>query len=57
MTKPQLTQHEKAEQQQFKAESEKARQAEAERNNQPHDIVNKTMMQRQSNHQHQQDGK
>jgi hypothetical protein len=38
-------------------ESESAKQADAERNNQPHEILNRSIMQRQGKKLHQQDGK
>lgn len=46
-----------AAEQRRKAESESAKQADAERNNQPHEILNRSIMQREGKKMHQQDGK
>jgi hypothetical protein len=48
--------HQAAEQRR-KTESESAKQADAERNNQPHEILNRSIMQREGKKMHQQDGK
>ncbi len=56
MTDPKTSPEVRSEQQQRREESKAAEQAQA-RNATPQDIAQRTRMQRQGNHQHQQDGK